>query len=225
MRGSGLGSTGMRRDLVIRTTVAAGLSAVLLLGGLGGPATGRPLKQPAAGVSASNGATVGVDRADDRGRRFWVRDKHKYRSPWYAGRHRKMIAYGCTPAPYYDPSPLCTRNRGFHHGLDVAMGCGNKLYAGLKGRVVNPSSAGALGSAYGPNAFRIRNHHDARDIVIAHVRKVYVEPGDRVERGQLIAKASDAGAPDGCHLHFEVRPERGEYTSAVKPHKYLKLRR
>jgi len=214
---------------MIRAALVAGLSVILLLTAFTWPATSR---LPSASTPVSTavtstpaGSATGTDRTDDRGRRFWVRDKHKYRSPWYAGRHRKMIAFGCTRAPYYDPSPSCTRNRGFHHGLDIAMGCGNKLYAGLKGRVLNPSSAGSLGTAYGPWAFRIRNNRYDRDIVIGHVRKVYVQPGDRVERGQLIAKASDAGAPDGCHLHFEVRPKRGEYTSAVKPHKYLRLRR
>jgi len=64
---------------------------------------------------------------------------------------------------------------------------------------------------------------DDVDIVIAHVRRVYVAPGDRVRRGRLIARASDAGAPDGCHLHFEVRPKRAGYTAAVRPHDYLGL--
>jgi murein DD-endopeptidase MepM/ murein hydrolase activator NlpD len=184
-----------------------------------------PAQIGAALGSGSTGTDTATGADADKGRRFWVRDKHKYRSPWYAGKHRKMINFGCTRAPYYDPSPLCIKDRGFHHGLDIAMRCGNKLYAGMRGRVVNPSSAGSLGSAYGPHAFRIRNKQVDRDFVIGHVRKVFVEPGDRVKRGQLIAKASDAGAPDGCHLHFEARPKKGSYTSAVKPHKYLKLRR
>ena len=136
-----------------------------------------------------------------------------------------MINFGCTRAPYYDPSPLCSGGRGFHHGLDVAMPCNTALYAGVRGRVLSPSSAGSLGSAYGPWAFRIRNAHFKRDIVIGHVRKVFVRPGERVVRGQLIARASDAGAPDGCHLHFEVRPFGGSYSSAVRPGPLLQLSR
>jgi len=54
---------------------------------------------------------------------------------------------------------------------------------------------------------------------------VYVRPGERVRRGDLIARASDDGAPDGCHLHFETRPVSGSYLSAVRPHAYLALRR
>ena len=94
------------------------------------------------------------------------------------------------------------------------MPCDTRLFAGFRGWVVDASSRGSLGSAYGPHAFRIRDHSKDVDVVIGHVRRVYVDPGDRVRRGQPIARASDAGAPDGCHPHFEVRPVRGGYQSA-----------
>lgn len=105
------------------------------------------------------------------------------------------------------------------------MACGNPLYAGFRGRVVRPGSAGALGPAYGRNAFRIRNHTRDVDVVIAHTRRVFVRPGDRVRRGERIALASDDAAPDGCHLHFEVRPAGAGYLSAVKPLRYFRLDR
>ena len=136
-----------------------------------------------------------------------------------------MIEFGCTRAPYYAPSPRCTDRRGFHHGIDIAMPCGTRLFAGLRGRVVDPTSSGSLGAAYGAKAFRIRNQRYDIDVVIGHVRRVYVVPGQRVRRGQLIARASDAAAPDGCHLHFEVRPKRAGYTSAIRPHDFLRLSR
>lgn len=157
-------------------------------------------------------------------RRFWVRDRHIYFSDWYAGRHRKMIAFGCTAAPYYDPDPRCAHQRGFHHGLDVAMPCGTRLFAGFRTRVVARGAPGSLGSAYGPHAFRLRSARLGVDFVIGHVRKVYVKPGHLVRRGQLMARASDAGAPDGCHLHFEVRPSGGSYASAIGPRGYIRLR-
>ena len=175
-------------------------------------------------VAADADSRLHGEQTREARRRFWVRDKHRYRSPWYDGKRRKMINFGCTRAPYYDPSPRCRGGRGFHHGLDIAMPCRTRLYAGLNGRVFSPSAAGSLGSAYGPWAFRIRNRHFDRDFVIGHVRKVFVRPGDRVTRGQLIARASDAGAPDGCHLHFEARPIGGSYSSAVRPTPLLRCR-
>lgn len=128
-----------------------------------------------------------------------------------------MIGFGCTRAPYYDHDPRCVGDRGFHHGLDIAMPCGTLLRAGLRGRVLRPGAAGSLGSAYGPHAFPLRIPRQGIDVVIGHTRKVFVDPGDRVRRGARIARASDAGAPDGCHLHLEVRPAGGSYLDAVRP--------
>lgn len=193
------------------------LSHTLLVGLLAGLLTGL--------VTAPSPAAA---EPDPRWR-FYTADQTRYTSPWYAGARRIMIPYGCTRAPYYEPDPRCRRNRGFHHGIDVALPCGTPLYAGRRGVVLSPSSPGRPGSAYGSKAFRIRSSVSGRtvgrtiDIVIGHARRVYVRPGDRVERGQLIARASDAGAPDGCHLHFEVRRKGTGYTGAVNPARYLRL--
>jgi murein DD-endopeptidase MepM/ murein hydrolase activator NlpD len=195
-----------------QTLLGAALAAVMSLGPV-----------PPTDQDVSSGAPP--TRAVADGQRFWVKDTHRYTSPWYAGARRKMINYGCTPAPYYAPDPRCAGDRGFHHGLDVAMPCGTRLFAGFRGWVVRPASSGSLGAAYGGNAFRLRNHRQGIDVVIGHVRRVYVEPGDRVRKGQLVARASDAAAPDGCHLHIEVRPVGAGYQSAVRPHPYLNLRR
>lgn len=151
---------------------------------------------------------------------FYTKDKTRYASPWYDGAHRKMVPYGCTRAPYYSPDPRCRAGHGFHHGLDIAMPCGTKLYAGRRGWVVDNSG---LGSAYGENPLLLRNRRLGRDFLLAHTRKVFVSPGQRVTPGQLIAKASDAGAPDGCHLHFEVRDLAGGLDTAHRPLRMLRL--
>ena len=157
--------------------------------------------------------------------RYWTSDTSFYTSPWYAGKHRKMIPFGCTRAPYYPPDVRCRGDRGFHHGLDIAMPCGTMLYARYRARVVDPSAPGALGPAYGAAAFRLRSARFDADFVIGHVRRVFVRPGQLVLPGQRIARSSDAAAPDGCHLHFEVRPAGGGYRSALAPGGYLGLRR
>ncbi|MEP6666620.1 MAG: peptidoglycan DD-metalloendopeptidase family protein [Nocardioidaceae bacterium] len=203
---------------------------VLVLTGQGGANAGiAPCASVA--VAAQVGVEVGAGRPAagwspaSNTRRFWVNDKHRYFSDWYAGKHRKMVPFGCTRAPYYDPDPRCAHQRGVHHGLDVAMPCRTRLYAGYRSRVVDPDAPGALGAAYGPHAFRLRSSSLGKDFVIGHVRRVFVDRGDRVRRGELIALASDAGAPDGCHLHFEVRPLGGSYTSAIAPYDDIRLRR
>lgn len=129
-----------------------------------------------------------------------------------------MIGFGCTDAPYYSPDPSCRDGNGFHHGIVVAMPCGTPLRAGRPATVL---ADGALGSAYGDNPVLLRV--DGYDIVIGHTRKVFVEVGERIAKGERFALASDAGAPDGCHLHFEVRQAGTGVSGAVDPGELLGL--
>jgi murein DD-endopeptidase MepM/ murein hydrolase activator NlpD len=167
------------------------------------------------------GALSRADARPDPRWRFYTHDHTRYTSPWFAGARRIMVPYGCTRAPYYAPDPRCSHGHGFHHGIDVAMPCGTPIYAGHRGRVLSASAPGRPGPAYGVHPVRIRSR--GHDILIGHARRVYVKAGQRVRRGQLVARASDSGAPDGCHLHFEVRrPGRG-YTGSVDPRAFLQL--
>ena len=171
-------------------------------------------------VAVLLGATPPAADAQDPRWDFWTNDKTFYTSPWFAGAHRIMVPYGCTAAPYYDHDPRCPGVQGFHHGLDVAMPCGTPLYAGKRVRVVDHSG---LGPAYGENPVLLRNRKLGFDLVIGHTRKVFVEPGDRVRRGEIFARANDSGAPDGCHLHFEVRAIGGGLDTARWPRPLLAL--
>jgi murein DD-endopeptidase MepM/ murein hydrolase activator NlpD len=180
-----------------------------------------PAPAQSTATATSSAATAPPARADPRWR-FFVADRSRRTSPWFAGAHRVMIGYGCTRAPYYEHDPRCAGRQGFHHGIDVAMPCGTPLYAARSGTVVDPASTGAPGAAYGPSAFRIRTGDV--DVLVGHARKVYVDPGDVVRRGQLLARANDAAAPDGCHLHFEVRRAGGGLDDAVDPAPLLHLR-
>jgi murein DD-endopeptidase MepM/ murein hydrolase activator NlpD len=148
---------------------------------------------------------------------FFTDDRKRYASPWYRGRHRVMIPFGCTDAPWYRPDPACG-GRGSHHGIDIATPCGTPLYAGRAARVIEPRG---LGRAYGVRPVLLRIGQ--QDVLIAHAHRVFVKPGDRLRRGQKIALASDSASPDGCHLHFEVRPAGGDYLDAVDPAPLLRL--
>ena len=55
----------------------------------------------------------------------------------------------------------------------------------------------------------------------AHTLEMFVNVGDRVETGQLIAGVGGSGIVTGPHLHFEVRIGRNHYFSARNPDLWL----
>ena len=181
------------------------------------PAT--PSATPSAERSPTTTRTARPARPADPRWRFFTDDRTGHASPWFPGRHPVMIPFGCTPAPYYSPDPSCPGGQGFHHGIDVAIPCGTPLRAGRDATVLDH---GALGPAYGDNPvlLRVAGH----DVVVGHTKRVFVAPGDRVRQGEVFARVSDRGAPDGCHLHFEVRRPGGGVSDAVDPAPLLALR-
>jgi murein DD-endopeptidase MepM/ murein hydrolase activator NlpD len=154
------------------------------------------------------------------GRRWWSDDHHCYTSPWYAGVHKIMVGFGCTAAPYYSHDPRCAGQEGFHHGIDIDMPAGTPIYSAVNGVVVSDANDGP---AYGTQPVKIRV--DGYDILLAHMERRYVTVGDVVHVGELVGLAGQSGAPDGPHLHFEVRPAGDNYTGAVDPIGWLRLTR
>ena len=222
-----------------RLTVLALATAVL--GGCGGtpsaaplppsvssvpvsPPTSTPATTPATTSSTGSHAPAPPpspsDRPDPRWR-FYTDDHAWHTSPWFAGAHRVMIGFGCNASPWYSHDPRCPGRQGFHHGIDVAMPCGTPLLSAVAGVVLDPATPGAPGPAYGVHPFRIRAGD--HDVLIGHTTHVFVQPGQHVRPGQRIALAGDSGAPDGCHLHFEVRRAGGELSTAIDPATLLAL--
>ena len=155
---------------------------------------------------------------------FFTADRTRYASPWFPGRHRLMIEYGCTDAPFYVPDARCG-GEGFHHGVDVALPCGTPLLAGVRGRVVAPAP-GTVGPAYGRHPLLLRTtvQGAAADVLVGHARRLLVRVGDDVEPGQRVAVAGASAAPDGCHLHLELRAPGGDVGTARPPAPVLRLR-
>lgn len=105
---------------------------------------------------------------------------------------------------------LKTRRR--HDGYDMAAPYGSPVYSGQTGVVV---FAGWLGG-YG-NAIDIR--HDKITTRYGHLSAIFVSPGQRVKRRQMIGRVGSTGLSTGPHLHFEVR--RNSDGKPVRPGRYL----
>lgn len=98
-----------------------------------------------------------------------------------------------------------------HEGIDLGAPHGTPIYAAEAGRVIHSGRFGAYGKVV------ILKHAGAYRSVYAHARRLFVEKGDFVERGQKIAEVGATGRATGPHLHFEIR--RGE--TAHDPLVYL----
>ena len=88
----------------------------------------------------------------------------------------------------------------FHYGIDISgSGAYGKTIVAADGGVV--TSAGWDGG-YG-NRVVIR-HNGSISTLYGHCSKLLVTPGQRVSKGQAVARVGSTGNSTGAHCHFEV---------------------
>ena len=86
-----------------------------------------------------------------------------------------------------------------HEGIDFEAEVGTPVYATGNGVISFVGHRGGYGLAVEIN------HGFGYVTVYAHLSKTEVKEGQRVKRGQEIAKTGDTGLSTGPHLHYEVR--------------------
>jgi len=100
----------------------------------------------------------------------------------------------------YRNDPL-TGLRAFHRGLDISAPPGNRVFAAADGVVTRAGRFGAQGRVvYIAHGFGYSTRY-------AHLNKIDVVPGDRVERGDAIGEVGRSGRATGYHVHYEVYEE------------------
>ena len=99
-----------------------------------------------------------------------------------------------------------------HEGIDIPAKTGSSILAAEDGVVI--FSGNSLKS-YGKMA--IIKHLDGFFTVYAHASKLHVKKGEKVSRGQVIARVGSTGRSTGPHLHFELRKD----TRALNPQTYI----
>lgn len=109
-----------------------------------------------------------------------------------------------------------------HHGLDFPNPSGTPILAAGSGTVV---WAGPLPNPSGVNYYgnTVIVQHDwqwqGQDVytLYAHTLELFVEVGDEVEQGQLLAGVGASGEVSGPHLHLEVRVGNNNYFDTRNP--------
>jgi murein DD-endopeptidase MepM/ murein hydrolase activator NlpD len=89
-----------------------------------------------------------------------------------------------------------------HNGLDIGGRMGDPVFASKAGTVLEAGVRGGFGNVI------IVEHSGGVTTVYAHLSKIGVSRGDRIETGEAIGAVGSTGLSTGPHLHFEVR-EKG----------------
>lgn len=98
----------------------------------------------------------------------------------------------------YRDSPIFGKKE-FHNGIDIPAAYGSNIIAAANGTVI----LAKLSSSFG--YYLVIDHGSGYSTLYAHNSKLLVGVGDKVLRGDVIAKAGSTGWSTGNHLHFEVR--------------------
>lgn len=102
----------------------------------------------------------------------------------------------------------------WHPAVDIANNGAPGIAAADGGTVIVAGWPDRTG--YGNRV--IIDHGNGYTTLYAHLSQIYVNPGQKVDRGQIIGKMGTTGRSTGIHLHFEIRKNG----SALNPFSMLK---
>lgn len=95
-------------------------------------------------------------------------------------------------------SPYGPRGGGMHSGIDIGSYTGAPVVAAESGTVVMAQWYGGYGKCIDIS------HGEGVITRYAHLSRIEVNVGDKVDRGELIGNVGTTGVATGPHLHFEV---------------------
>jgi hypothetical protein len=104
-----------------------------------------------------------------------------------------------------------TKASEFHAGIDIGAHQGTQVRAPANARVVFAGAQNEFGLSV------VLDHGQDLRTVYGHLSKVFVQQGQQVERGAVIALSGNTGRSSGPHLHYEILV-KGQ---AVNPRAYL----
>lgn len=99
---------------------------------------------------------------------------------------------------------------GRHEGVDFAVPVGTQVTSPLGGTVLWAKWAGAYGWAV------LVAQEDGTYSLVAHLSRMNVKSGQRVQAGQLLGLSGNSGNSTGPHVHWEIRTGP-QYGSSIDP--------
>ena len=104
---------------------------------------------------------------------------------------------------------------GYHSGFDITNALGTPIQCTADGEV---ETAGWM-DRYGWGV--VVRHSPELETLYAHMSRVEVKPGQKVQRGDILGAMGRSGNATGVHLHYEVR----RHGRPVNPQPYMHLQR
>ena len=104
--------------------------------------------------------------------------------------------YGTVTSGYgpRTPTDIISAN---HAGLDIGANEGTEIIAAMEGTV-------ELVSSYGDYGNHVKITNGEISTMYAHCKDIYVNQGDYISQGQVIATVGNTGRTTGPHLHFKI---------------------
>ena len=94
--------------------------------------------------------------------------------------------------------PVTGQGEEFHTGTDLPVAEGTQVLAAADGVVRVAGSHKSYG-----NYLRIL-HPNGDETLYAHMQYLYVRPGQKVQKQQVLGTSGQTGNVTGPHLHFEL---------------------
>ncbi len=125
---------------------------------------------------------------------------------------RKIATKSTYAFPVPDSIGISQHYHALHHGIDIRAHLGSPVISVANGVIVEITEQKF---GYGKH-IRIA-HAGTVSSLYAHLSKIEVEVGQKVEKGQVIGRIGSTGWSTGNHLHFEL----SEAMRTVNPEKVL----
>jgi len=119
---------------------------------------------------------------------------------WFLPDESQRLSF---PVEGYISSGFSWRWNRFHKGLDIAARAGTPIVAAQDGKVTFRGWKAGFG-------LLVIIQHKQGKTYYAHCQSTSVKMGQKVSRGDLIAKVGATGQSRGTHLHFEYRDDRNQ---------------
>lgn len=101
-------------------------------------------------------------------------------------------------------NPITNKGREFHEGIDIAARAGTPVKAAAEGKVI------LAGYRAGWGRVVVIDHGNGYQTQYAHNSSLLVKVGDKVSKGQVIARVGSTGRSTGSHLDFRIMKD-GQY--------------